>query len=110
MRGASSTPEGMFAESDRSRGTPAEPGQAGARGARVVDHLPAAVGSRTRPLQREESLRMADAALTAASWTGFGSGAGLGARARTGLAGYRGWNAYLGILSRIGLLQVDFHV
>src|SRR5262249_58825301 len=82
----------------------------GTRGRRVVDHLPSALAGRTRPLQREEPLRMADAALTAASWTGFGSGAGLGARARTGFAGHRGWNAYLGILSRIGLLQGDFHV
>src|SRR5690349_22374157 len=84
--------------------------RAGTRGTRVVDHLPASLARGTRPLQREESLRMADAALTAASRTGLGSGAGLGARARTGLAGHRGWNAYLGVLSRIGLLQGDFHV
>ena len=95
---------------DRKRALARHSSRAGTRGTRVVDHLAAALAGRTRPLQCEESLRMADASLTATCWTGFGSGAGLGARARTGFAGHRGWNAYLGILSRIGLLQGDFHV
>src|SRR5712675_1459205 len=95
---------------DRERALARHSSRAGTGRTRVVDHLTAALAGRAGPLQREESLSMADASLTAAGRTGLGSSAGLGARARTSLAGDRGRNAQLGVLSRIGLLQSDFHV
>src|SRR5262245_28741890 len=95
---------------DRERALARHSSRAGTGRTRVIDHLTAALAGRTGPLQREEPLSMADASLTAARRTGFGPSAGLGARPRTGLAGHRGWNAHLGILSRIGLLQRNFHV
>src|ERR1043166_2869114 len=60
--------------------------------ARIVDHLAAALAGHTRPLQREEALRVAHLALPAAGRAGLRPRAGLGARARAGLAGHRGRN------------------
>src|SRR5436305_13553637 len=94
---------------DRKRALARHSSRAGTRGTRVVDHLAAALAGRTRPLQCEQSLRMADASSTATCWTGFGSGAGLRARARTGFAAHRAWTASLPSLRPLRLLQADLH-
>ena len=60
MRVPSSTPGGMLTDSVRSRVTRPEP-RAGR--ARILDHLAAALAGRTGALQREEALRVADAAV-----------------------------------------------
>ena len=83
---------------------------AGARRARTVDHLAAALAVRAGALEREEALRLTDPALAAAHRAGLRLGAGLGAGAGAGLAGDRGRDADLRRLAGVGLLQRDLHV
>src|SRR6516165_6061709 len=95
---------------DRQGALARHPPGARAGWAGVVDDLSAALAGGTGPLEREETLGVTDASLTAASGTSLGFGAGLGARAGAGHAGHRSGDAYLGGLAGIGLLQADFHV
>ena len=76
----------------------------------IVDDLAAALAARTGPLEREETLSVADASLAAAGRAGLGTGTGLGAGAGAGLAGHRGRDAHLRGLAGIGLVQTDLHV
>src|SRR5215471_1131711 len=95
---------------DRKRALARHPPGARARRAGIIDDLAAALAGRTGPLEREETLGVTDASLTAAGRTSLGFGAGLGAGARAALAGHRGRDAHLGGLAEIGFLQGDFHV
>src|SRR5262249_50214145 len=83
----------------------ADTGRAG-----VLDHLTTALTPRTGPLQREEALRLSDAAGAAAGRAGLRLGAGLGAGARAGFAGDRDGNLDLRGLALERFLQRDFHV
>src|SRR5262249_46132494 len=95
---------------DRKRALARHPPGARARRAGIIDDLAAALAGRTGPLEREETLGVTDASLTAAGRTSLGFGAGLGAGAGAALAGHRGRDAHLGDLAAIGFLQGDFHV
>src|SRR5262249_43689385 len=68
------------------------------------------MAGRTGALEREEALRMANAALAAASRAVARARAALGAGARAGLAGDRSGDADLGCLAGEGFGQGDFHV
>src|SRR5262249_12710169 len=105
--GAAPAPGGCVARGAAAGGPPprARAGRAG-----IIDDLATALAGRTGPLEREETLGVTDASLTAAGRTSLGLGAGLGAGARAGLAGHRGRDAHLGGLAAIGFLQGDFHV
>src|SRR6185436_11954706 len=61
-------------------------------------------------LQREEALGRPHASSAAAYRTGLRLGAGLGAGARTGLAGDRDRDLDLRGLAEVGFLQRDFHI
>src|SRR5262245_13323984 len=83
---------------------------AGAGGARVVDHLAAAVTRRTSAFEGEEALGVTDFSLAVAGRAGLRLAAGLGARARAGLADHRSGEADLRLLAAERLLERDLHV
>src|SRR5262249_33509823 len=76
----------------------------------IVDHLAAAMTGRAGALEREEALRVADAALAAAGLAGMRPRARPGARTGAGLAGDRGGNADLGGLAGERVVERDLHV
>src|ERR671935_162699 len=83
---------------DRERALARHASRAGTRGTRVVDHLPAALAGRTRPLQREEPLRMADGALTGVLECGVAEAVVSGALVRV----------LEDFISLVDLLEADF--
>src|SRR5690348_5959153 len=76
----------------------------------IFDHLASPLTSQASALEREEALGMADAADAPAGGTGLGSGARLGAAARTDLAGDGRRQTHLRGLSVESLLERDLHV
>src|SRR5262249_13553769 len=69
---------------DRECALPRRPAEAATCPTGGVDHLPAALTTRTGPLQREKPLGVANLALATANCTSAWFGAGLGAASRTG--------------------------
>ena len=95
---------------DRQGPLPHHPAGTGAGRTGILDHLATALTARTSPLQREEALRLPDAARTTARRAGFWLGAGLGADARTGFAGDGDRDFDLRRLALKSLFQADLHV
>src|SRR5207253_2824557 len=71
---------------DRERALARDAARAGAAGARIVDHLTAALAGHAGPLQREEALLVAHLPLPAAGRAGLRLRAGLGALPERGMA------------------------
>ena len=95
---------------DRQRALARDAAGARAGRARIVDHLAAALTGRAGALQREEALRVTDAAGAVAMRAGLRLGAGLGAGAGAGFAGHRRRQAHLRGLAVERLLERDLHV
>src|ERR1700752_1369838 len=95
---------------DRERALAGDAALAGAGRTGILDHLAAALTTRTGALQREEALSLTDAPLPAAMRAGLWLGAGLGAGARAGLAGDRDRDFDLRRLALKGFLERDLHV
>ncbi len=83
---------------------------AAAIGAGLLDDGAAALAGGAGALEREEALRVTDAAGTAARAAGDRLGAGLGAGARADFAGDAGRQLHLRGLARIGFLERDLEI
>src|SRR5262249_47443597 len=95
---------------DRERALPRHAAGADATRAGILDHLAAPLARDASALEREEALRLPNAAEAAAGSAGLGFGAGLGTGAGAGLAGDRGRQPHLRVLAGERLFQADFHV